>query len=51
MVVLAMAVLAAQIDRLLNGPFLDRKGRFDYNAFCATLRVTDADEQAPAHYA
>lgn len=40
----------AQIDRLLNGPFLDKKGRFDYNAFCSTLRVTDADE-APAQLA
>lgn len=32
-----------QIKRLLDGPFTDRLGRFDYRAFCTTLRVTDVE--------
>ena len=34
-----------QVDRLLNGPFTDRHGTFDYRKFCATLRVTDVEEE------
>lgn len=39
------ADLGSQVDRLLNGPFTDRNGTFDYRKFCATLRVTDVEEE------
>ncbi|GAA5861831.1 hypothetical protein JCM8547_008569 [Rhodosporidiobolus lusitaniae] len=36
-----------EISRLLHPPFYDpRTGLFNYRAFCATLRVTDPEEEA-----
>lgn len=35
-----------QIDAFLSGPFSDRRGNFNYDAFLQVLRVTDAEEAA-----
>ncbi|BEJ13802.1 hypothetical protein CspHIS471_0309760 [Cutaneotrichosporon sp. HIS471] len=36
-----------EMDRLFNGPFTDRQGRFNYIEWAKVLRVNDADEARP----